>query len=166
MGRKKESTMREAESEVKKAEELTAKVAEAAAVLEDDTKILSLSAQDLREATDATITAEKAANVAVAEARKFVTSRQIEAKGKDASPETSAELAKFQNRLGAAQAEIVKYKKSPLAIEKKLAAKQVVEEATARLAEAEEKVTKCGELVDALVAESEKTGEEEKEKEG
>merc|ERR1712066_589996 len=103
--------MREAESEVANAEELAKQVAEAASVFSDDAKLMELSAAEIREASERTLQAEQAANAALADARKYITARQIESKGKDMSTEVSSELIKYQARLASAQSEVAKCKK-------------------------------------------------------
>jgi len=148
--RKKSATMKEAESEVSKAEELSKQVGQAAEILTDDAKLMSLSAEEIRAASQQSLDAEKAANAALAAARKFITARQIESKGKDMSAEVASELIKYQTRLSTAQSELGKFKKLSGSVEQRLSAKRVVEEATAKLASAEEKVAKLAELVEAL----------------
>jgi hypothetical protein len=144
--RKKSALVRESEGCVTKAEELAAKVAEVAAVFEDDSKIMTISSEDMRKAGTETTTAEKAANAALAEARKFITARQIEAKGKDASEELSALLIKYQTRLSAAQSEVSKFKKLSATVEQRLAAKKVIEDAVGKVTAAEEKVKAATDL--------------------
>jgi len=165
-GRKKLATMREVETEVTKAEELSKKVALAGALFEDDSKLLQLTSKEIRAASDETVKAEQEANAALSEARKFITARQIEAKGKDASSEVSSELIKYQARLSSAQAEVGKFKKLSSTVELRLAAKKSVEDAQAKLKATEEKVAKVVELVDALGREDDKKEESKEEKEG
>jgi len=152
--RKKAATMREAEAEVQKAEDLSKKVSEAAAAFEDDAKLLQLASKEIRAASDETIKAEQAANTALAEARKFITQRQIESKGKEMSAEVSAELIKYQTRLSTAQAEVGKYKKLSATVEQRLQAKKTIEDAQTKLKAAEEKVAKVCAMVDALGTEA------------
>mmetsp|Transcript_35599 Transcript_35599/g.94158 ORF Transcript_35599/g.94158 Transcript_35599/m.94158 type:complete len:1976 (+) Transcript_35599:140-6067(+) len=148
--RKKAATMREAESEVAKAEDLARQVGEIASVFSDDTKLLELSAAEIREACEKTLQAEQAANAALADARKFITARQIESKGKEMSTEVSSELIKYQTRLSTAQADVGKYKKLCGSVEGRLAAKKVIEDAAAKVNAAEEKVEKASELVNSM----------------
>eukprot|EP00927_Polykrikos_kofoidii_P057619 TRINITY_DN5177_c0_g1_i2.p1 TRINITY_DN5177_c0_g1~~TRINITY_DN5177_c0_g1_i2.p1 ORF type:complete len:2015 (-),score=503.12 TRINITY_DN5177_c0_g1_i2:85-6093(-) len=148
--RKRASFTREAAVEVAKAEALVRNVAEGAAVFEDDEKLFELSAPDIRAAAEATEKAESAANTALAETRKFITARQIEAKGKDASSETGALLIKLQTRLSNAQAEVGKYKKIAASVESRLALKKVLDEATSRINAAEEKITNMETVVEGI----------------
>lgn len=148
--RKGVSLMREAEAQVVGAEALAKNVAKAAEPFIDDAKLMELKSDEIREAGEATAKAESAANAALAEARKFITARQIEAKGKDASTEISAELIKLQTRLSAAQAEVSRNKKLSASVEQRLAAKRVIEEANTKMTAAEEKVQKCDQLIAEL----------------
>jgi len=158
--RKKQATMREAESEVCKAEELVKRVVEAAGLLGDDAKLLDSSASDMRTAADDALKAEVEANTALAEARRYITQRQIDAKGKEMAAEVSAELLKFQTRLTAAQAEVTKYKKLCASVELRLAEKKCIEDAGTKAQHAQEKVAKVVELVEALGAEAAGEGAE------
>jgi len=157
--RKKAATMREAEAEVHKAEELAKKVGESAAAFEDDVKLLQLSSKEIRTASDETIKAEQLANAALSEARKFITQRQIESKGKDMSAEVSAELIKYQTRLSTAQAEVGKYKKLSATVEQRLQAKKSIEDAQNKLKGAEEKVAKVCAMVEAMGTEEQPPAE-------
>jgi len=148
--RKKASVMKEAEHEVKKAEELVEKVAEAAAPLQEDDKLLTLSSQEIQTASEAAIKAEQACSLQLSEARKFITAKQIEAKGRDASAETSAELIKFETRLRNAQTEAAKYKKVSQSVDSRLAAKKVIEDATSKVKAVEEKLEKLKNLAEAI----------------
>mmetsp|Transcript_87908 Transcript_87908/g.152330 ORF Transcript_87908/g.152330 Transcript_87908/m.152330 type:complete len:1964 (-) Transcript_87908:239-6130(-) len=151
-GRKKTVLMREAEGQVNKAEELAQKVAEFGSVFEDDTKLMELPSATIKEASENTAKAEKEANTLLAEARKYITARQIEAKGKDSSEEISAVLLKYQTRLSQAQSEVSKYKKLSASVEGRLAAKKHIEEAVGKVKAAEEKVeeacSQCADLED------------------
>merc|ERR1712176_1458538 len=93
---------------------------------------------------------EKEANESLMEVRKFVTARQIEAKGKDASVEVSTELIKFQTRLSTAQSEVSKQRKLFTSVEQRLAVKRVLDEAEKKLAETEEKVGKAMAAISGL----------------
>lgn len=147
--RKKAVTVREAEHEVKKAEDLAKKVAEAASNLEDD-KLTQLSVEEIRTASEATIKAEQEASKHLAETRKFITTRQIEAKGREASSEMSSELIKYEARLRAVATEIGKYKKVTASVESRLAAKKSLEDCAAKVTAVEEKFQKLSELSAAI----------------
>merc|ERR1719401_2597125 len=125
-------------------------MAKCAEVLQDDAKLAELTSKEIRAAADETVKAEQAANAALADARKFITARQIESKGKDMSTEASAEFIKYQTRLSAAQAEVSKLRKVSGSVEARLAAKKVLEDAQGKLTAAEAKVTKVAEMIDAL----------------
>lgn len=139
-GRKKSVLMREAEGQVTKAEELAQKVVEFASIFEDDTKLMELPSATIKEASVNTSKAEAEANAAMADARKYITARQIEAKGKDSSEEVSKMLLNYQTRLSNAQTEVSKYKKLSASVEGRLAAKKQIEEASSKVKDAEEKV--------------------------
>jgi len=148
--RKSTALMREAEAEVSKAEALVKQVAEAANVFADDSKLMEMAADSIRGAAEETNKAEVAASAALADARKFITARQIEAKGKENAAEVSAELIKFQTRLSTAQAQVSKFKRIASTVEQRLAAKRVIEDANSKLKGAEEKVQKVADLVQSL----------------
>merc|ERR1712242_345703 len=141
--RKRLALVKEAESRVSKAESLVEKVKESAAVFADDAKLMAMSADEIREASERTSVCEKEANESLMEVRKFVTARQIEAKGKDASVEVSTELIKFQTRLSTAQSEVSKQRKLFTSVEQRLAVKRLLDEAEKKLKETEEKVAKA-----------------------
>uniref|UniRef100_A0A7S0A754 Uncharacterized protein n=1 Tax=Pyrodinium bahamense TaxID=73915 RepID=A0A7S0A754_9DINO len=148
--RKRMALVREAESRVAKAEKLVETVKEAASIFADDAKLMELSPEEIREASEKTTVCEKEANEALMEVRKFVTARQIEAKGKDASVEISTELIKFQTRLSTAQSEVAKQRKLFTSVEQRLAVKRLLDEAEKKLNETEEKVAKAMEAVAGL----------------
>eukprot|EP00931_Biecheleriopsis_adriatica_P025093 TRINITY_DN154_c0_g1_i8.p1 TRINITY_DN154_c0_g1~~TRINITY_DN154_c0_g1_i8.p1 ORF type:complete len:2005 (-),score=792.65 TRINITY_DN154_c0_g1_i8:106-6120(-) len=150
--RKKGVTMREAEHEVIKAEQLAEEVKTAASVLEDDEKIAELSSQEIRAASEKTIKAELAAAKQLAETRKFITARQIEAKGKEATSEVSQELIKYESRLRNVQNDIAKYKKLASSIDTRLAAKKTIEDAQNKIKAVEEKLAKVEKLAEAIDA--------------
>jgi len=147
LARKQKAMLREAESQTVEAESLAQQMTATAAVFEDETKLKSLSPDEIRKVTEETSKAEAAANTALADARKFVTSRQIEAKGKDGSVEVGAEFAKFQARISSAQAEVQKFKKLCNSVEERLAAMRLLEEATEKLSVAETQVNKATDLL-------------------
>jgi len=155
--RKRLALVKEAETRVSNAESLVEKVKEAAGIFADDTKLMELSAEEIREASEKTAACEKLANEALMEVRKFVTARQIEAKGKDASVEVSTELIKFQTRLGTAQTEVAKQRKLFTSVEQRLAVKRLLDDAEKKLKETEEKVA----AATAAVAGLEELGQEE-----
>jgi len=148
--RRRQSLTREAESQVASAEALCKKVAEAAEILGDDAKLTEHSSVDMRAAAECTNRAEVLASQALIAARKFITARQIEAKGKEASASVGADLNKFQSRLTAAQSDITKYKKISATVDQRLAVKRVIEDAHAKLKDAEDKVEKTGGLLSKL----------------
>eukprot|EP00931_Biecheleriopsis_adriatica_P025091 TRINITY_DN154_c0_g1_i6.p1 TRINITY_DN154_c0_g1~~TRINITY_DN154_c0_g1_i6.p1 ORF type:complete len:1521 (-),score=627.15 TRINITY_DN154_c0_g1_i6:106-4536(-) len=150
--RKKAVTMREAEHEVIKAETLAEEVKTAASCLEDDDKITELSSQEIRAASEKTIKAELAAAKHLAETRKFITARQIEAKGKEASTEVSQELIKYESRLRNVQNDIAKYKKLASSIDTRLAAKKTIEDAQNKIKAVEEKLAKVEKFAEAIDA--------------
>jgi len=131
--------VREAEERVTNAEQSVERMSEAAAIFADDERLMAMSSEEIREASERTAVCEKEANQALMEVRKFVTARQIEAKSKDASVEVSAELIKFQTRLSTAQAEVGKQRKLFTSVEQRLAVKRLIDEAEKKLAAAEEK---------------------------
>jgi len=149
--RKRTSLVREAETQVSKAEQLVENVKQVAAVFSDDSKLMELSPEEIREASERTAAAEKEASDAIMEVRKFVTAGQIEIKGKDAGVEMSSELIKFQTRLAAAQTEVGKQRKLFTSVEQRLALKRQVEEAEKKLVATEEKVQKAADAVAALM---------------
>eukprot|EP00927_Polykrikos_kofoidii_P001028 TRINITY_DN10374_c0_g1_i1.p1 TRINITY_DN10374_c0_g1~~TRINITY_DN10374_c0_g1_i1.p1 ORF type:complete len:1956 (-),score=521.59 TRINITY_DN10374_c0_g1_i1:151-5910(-) len=145
--RKQKAFLVEARNEVQRVEALAKEVVVAAAVFEDDEKLLAMSPSEIKEASEETHRAETAANTALMETRKFITARQIEAKGKDASSANSSDLVKYQARLSTAQAEVTKYKKLAASVGQRLAAKRSVDEAIARIGAAEDKITAVEEAV-------------------
>jgi len=153
--RKKAVTVREAEHEVKKAEDLAKEVAKAAEPLEDE-KLAQLSSEEVRAASEATIKAEQAATKHLAETRKFITTRQIEAKGREASSEISSELIKYEARLRAVATEIGKYKKISASVESRLAAKKAIEDCSAKVKAVEQKFERLTELSEAIDGEKDK----------
>ena len=106
--RKKAVTLREAEQEVQKAEQLAQEVAQAAQKVMEDSKLVDLSTEEISEACEATKEAETKASKHLADTRKFITLKQIEAKGRDASSELSGELIKYEARLRAVATELGK----------------------------------------------------------
>eukprot|EP00930_Biecheleria_cincta_P023470 TRINITY_DN1695_c0_g4_i1.p1 TRINITY_DN1695_c0_g4~~TRINITY_DN1695_c0_g4_i1.p1 ORF type:complete len:2021 (+),score=568.23 TRINITY_DN1695_c0_g4_i1:448-6063(+) len=148
--RKRAMTMREAEHEVDKAEELAAKVAEVGAALVNDEQLSELSSADIKNASEQTIKAEQAASKHLSETRKFLTARQIEAKGKESSSEVSTELIKFETRLRTAQTEIAKYKKAASTVDQRLAAKKSIEDAQAKVGAVSDKIQKLIEMSEAI----------------
>jgi len=160
--RKRMSLVREAETQVVRAEGLVEKVKEAASIFADDAKLMELSAEEIRDASEKTVAAEKEANDVLSEVRKFVTARQIETKGKDSSVEISAELIKFQTRLSSAHAEVGKQRKLFTSVEQRLAVKRQMDEAEKRLKQTEEKVAKATEGI-AVIRESSSSPEQVKE---
>jgi len=165
--RKRLALVKEAEARVGKAESLVEKMKEAAAVFADDAKLMAMSADEIREASEKTSVCEKEANEALMEVRKFVTARQIEAKGKDASVEVSTELIKFQTRLSSAQSEVSKQRKLFTSVEQRLAVKRLIDEAEKKLSETEDKVAKAMAAVaglEELTSESAEKGAKENDK--
>lgn len=148
--RKKAVTMREAEHEVKKAEDLGKAVAEAAKILMNDEKLSELSSEEIRQASEATIKAEQAASKHLTDTRKYITARQIEAKGREASSELSSELIKYEARLRAVATEIGKYKNVSASVDRRLAAKKSVEDCSSKVKAVEQKFEKLQELADAI----------------
>jgi hypothetical protein len=148
--RKKVATMREAEHEVQKAEELVKMMSESASVFQDDDKLFELSSEEIKNASEETMKAEQAANAALAEARKSITARQIEAKGRDMSTEVSQELIKFQTRLSSAQGDVAKAKKLCIGVEPRLQAKKHIEEARGKLQALQDKVAAVAQMVEIL----------------
>jgi len=148
--RKRLALVKESEKEVKRAEELCASVVECAKVFADDGKLMELSSEQVNEASEKFNAADKEAAEALKEVRKMLTQRQLEAKGRDSVVEVSAELIKFQTRLGAAQQELAKQKKLFSSVEQRVAAKKIFDEAEKRMVAAEEKVTKVAEAHAAL----------------
>eukprot|EP00435_Cladocopium_sp_Y103_P075738 s332_g63.t3 len=148
--RKKAVTVREAEHEVKKAEELGKAVAEAAKALMDDEKLTQLSSEEIRAASEATIKAEQAASNHLTETRKYITARQIEAKGREASSELSSELIKYEARLRVVSTEIGKYKKVSASVDSRLKAKKSLEDCNSKVKAVEQKFEKLTELADAI----------------
>ncbi|CAK0902538.1 unnamed protein product [Prorocentrum cordatum] len=151
--RKRLSTMREAEHEVQKAEELVKMMGEAVSVFQDDGKLFEMSSDEIKSASDETLKAEQAANAALAEARRSITARQIEAKGRDMSTEVSQELIKFQTRLSSAQGDVAKAKRLCTGVDARLQAKKHIEEARGKLQALQEKVAALAQMVEALGAE-------------
>jgi len=158
--RKAKSLMQEAAVEVTRAEGLAKQVAEAGAPFENDEQLFALSASEIREAADAVLKAESAATAVLIEARKFITQRQIEAKGKDATSRISSELIKYQTRLSSAQTDVSKYRKLAGGVDARLATKRIVDEAVDKFKTTEEKVDAFAEAVTALGKESGATEEE------
>lgn len=142
--------VKEAEKEVARAEELANKVVLAARVFADDAKLTSISSEEAQEANKKTIAAEKEATEVLNQARKLISQRQIEAKGRDSSVEVSSELIKFQTRIAAAQQEVAKQKQLLASVEQRVAAKHMLEEGEKRLQGTEEKISKASAAVVAL----------------
>eukprot|EP00930_Biecheleria_cincta_P023467 TRINITY_DN1695_c0_g1_i1.p1 TRINITY_DN1695_c0_g1~~TRINITY_DN1695_c0_g1_i1.p1 ORF type:complete len:2092 (+),score=696.54 TRINITY_DN1695_c0_g1_i1:73-6276(+) len=165
-GRKSSMFMREAEHEVNKAEELAAQVAKAASALQDDEKLAELTSADIKAAAEETVKAEQIASKQLAETRKFLTARQIEAKGKDVGSEVSSELITYEKRLRNAQTEIAKYKKCASTVDQRLAAKKSVEDAQAKIDVVSTKLQKLKEMSEALTNPPEKTEENAEAKDG
>merc|ERR1712185_71386 len=93
---------------------------------------MELSSAEIRKRGDMTAKAEAAASSALTEARKLITARQIEAKGKEDSAAVGAELVSLQSRLNTALAEINRLKKLASTVDQRLAAKRVLEEGEAK----------------------------------
>jgi len=144
--RKAAALMREGENVVLSAEAAAQKCTEAADALADDTKL-----SDLDAASD-TLEAEAAATTALTEARKFITTRQIESKGKDSSPEVCAEIARLQARITAAQSQVQKTKKISSSFEQRIAVKRAIEESENKLKAAEQNVVTVQEILTTLEA--------------
>jgi len=100
-----------------------AKEREAAAALEDIDKLAEMTPEEVKAHTEEAKKAELAANPALAEARRFITQRQIEAKGKEHSEEIREMFIKLQTRLSAAQNEVVTSRKLAQSVEQRLAAR-------------------------------------------
>eukprot|EP00933_Yihiella_yeosuensis_P052122 TRINITY_DN50127_c0_g1_i1.p1 TRINITY_DN50127_c0_g1~~TRINITY_DN50127_c0_g1_i1.p1 ORF type:complete len:1005 (+),score=281.52 TRINITY_DN50127_c0_g1_i1:49-3063(+) len=152
--RKSKALVKEALEKVDHAEELVVRMKEASSVWSDDDKIAALSTAELREASEQSALREKESNAAISEARKFVSSRQIEAKGKDGFNEVGNELTKLQARLAEAQSEIGKQRKIYATLEQRFAIRRVVEEVDKKLKAAEEKVSvlqgKCAAIAELV----------------
>eukprot|EP00927_Polykrikos_kofoidii_P057622 TRINITY_DN5177_c0_g1_i5.p1 TRINITY_DN5177_c0_g1~~TRINITY_DN5177_c0_g1_i5.p1 ORF type:complete len:2021 (-),score=505.36 TRINITY_DN5177_c0_g1_i5:134-6160(-) len=162
--RKRKCLVREADAEVAKTEDLVKKVAETAEVFEDDERLFDLSAADIKKAAGIMQQAESAASISLAETRKFITARQIESKGKDVSTETGTLLVKYQTRLSTAETEVAKYKKLAASVETRLGLKKILDEASSRIAAAEDKITNVEQVVEEMV-ESKTEQEDGKDKE-
>lgn len=150
--RRQAALSREAESQVKGAEELAGRMKEAAAALEDIDKLAEMTPEEVKAHTDEAKKAELAANPALAEARRFITQRQIEAKGKEHSEEIRDLFIKLQTRLSAAQNEVVTARKLAQSVEQRLAAKKVAADARQTLQEALAKVDSAVQAAEALDA--------------
>merc|ERR1711953_514299 len=137
---------------------------EAASIFADDGKLMELSADEIREASERTSACEKEANTMLMEVRKFVTARQIEAKGKDASVEVSTELIKFQTRLSTAQGEIGKQRKLFTSVEQRISVKRVLDDADKRLIETEDKVEQAMTAITGIMDTSKDISKEESDK--
>lgn len=148
--RKSKALMREADVQVNRAEELANKVAECGDVLADATKLLEMETAAIRDAAKETAVAEVAASEALTEARKFITARQIEFKGKDPTSAIANELIKFQTRVSNATAEVAKFKRLCATVEVRLEAKKVIEDAIEQMKTIEEKVSKAESEVNGL----------------
>lgn len=154
--RKRLMLVKAAESRVAAAEELVVKLQQATDVLADDIKLSELTPEQIKEAGEKAAQAEKEASEALSQVRKEITTKQIEAKGKDAFAELSADFAKIQARLTTAVGEVNKMKKLYTSVDQRIAAQKKVLEIAKKVTETEEKVTKAAEVVAAI-----KTGAEE-----
>lgn len=130
-------------------EELLVKVADAESKLkavQDAAKPLhgnieELSTQALKEATEKTLEAEKAAGVAFAEAKKVFAAKQKENPGKDAVS-YSERLKELNGRLNTVTADLGKERKAALAAEKICKIKVTVAEASSGMDKVEEELEK------------------------
>lgn len=149
-GRKSTSLLRESENQVGAVEAAAKKLTQVAAPFADDSNLLEMSVEDIRKTAESIAAAEAEANAALGEARKFLTTRQIEAKGKDGSVDMSRGLTTYQTRLHQTQAEIAKSRRLSSSVDSRIAAKKVVEEAITKLQGVEEKVQSAVALVNGL----------------
>jgi len=148
--RKRLALVREAETQVSKVEELLEQLKEAANAFADDARLMEMSPEEIREACEKCAAKEKELNDKVNEVRKFVTGRQIEAKGKETSAEVIAGLADFQKRLSNINTEGGKQRKLYSNVEQRMAMNKIVEETEKRLKACEEKVQSTSEAVATL----------------
>eukprot|EP00811_Abedinium_folium_P001962 NODE_117_length_3614_cov_4.281331.p1 GENE.NODE_117_length_3614_cov_4.281331~~NODE_117_length_3614_cov_4.281331.p1 ORF type:complete len:905 (-),score=361.82 NODE_117_length_3614_cov_4.281331:706-3420(-) len=152
--RKRAALVREAEASVAGVEADVEKVKESASIFRDDAKLMELSADEIRKASERTAAIDKEASERLSEVRQLVTTRQIEAKGKDASVQVNTELIKFQTRLAHAQAELAGQRKLYASTEQRLSMKRALDDLDKRLHGAEEKVSKAEQLaMDSTAAE-------------
>jgi len=148
--RRRASLVKEAETQVARAETFVEKVKEAASIFADDAKLMDLTPEEMHEASEKATSAERDANDAIAEVRKFVSARQMEAKGKDACVEVNGDLIKFQTRISAAANEISLQRKLMSSVEQRLSVKRLVDEAENKIKSVEDKVTTATDAVAAL----------------
>jgi len=137
---------------VNQVEALAKEVSDAAAIFMEDTQLEKLSSDEIQQAVEAVARATVAANSSLLTARRYITTKQLEAKGKDGSKqaELSAELTKMQARLGISQTDVTKHKALSTGFEKRLAIKKACEDVAGRLDSAEGLVTKACGLIDEL----------------
>lgn len=150
--RKKKAFLREAEAHVVEAEATVKAMATAAARFDEGNaaKLAELPAEELRAAGEEASKAEAAANAKLAEARKYIHARQIEAKGKDIGDDVGPELAKYNARISAGQGEVAKCKKLVGGFGERLQALKALEEVAGKVAAAEAKADEACGKVEAL----------------
>lgn len=138
--RRKKSFMREAEDLVGQAEEAAKAMAKAAACFEDGSKLGELGAAVISAAQEETAKCEAVATEKVGEARKYINTRQEEAKQRQAPTEVIADIIKFSTRINAAQGEVSKCKGRASSIGDRLQALKAAEDVGTKITSVEEKV--------------------------
>jgi len=151
--RKKAAMTKESQVQVKQAEALAEKVAEAAALFDDDSKLSSLTTEQVRKAQDATSKAEEAASQAISEAKRAVSHRQAEAKVKDSSGALSQELEELLGRLSAAQSNVNKHMRNCNDIDRRIRARQTSEESLSKISHIEAEMEKVTGLIEKITPE-------------
>jgi len=126
--RKKTALLKEANKLVTETEAALAQYKEAAACFEDTQKLAKMAPEEIEKANAEAITAEKAASSKCIEARRYISARQIEAKGKDIPQEVSTELVKYNTKINGSMAEVTRLKRLVASFGDRLQAIKAVEE--------------------------------------
>eukprot|EP00930_Biecheleria_cincta_P029902 TRINITY_DN20743_c0_g1_i1.p1 TRINITY_DN20743_c0_g1~~TRINITY_DN20743_c0_g1_i1.p1 ORF type:complete len:976 (-),score=267.71 TRINITY_DN20743_c0_g1_i1:31-2715(-) len=152
---KSKALISEATEQIARAEEAAQELKDAAASWTDEGVVAELTTSKIREATEQRLKLEKNASTLIADARKLVASRLIEAKSKEgADAEVSTQLQSFQQRLVEAQAEVTKARKVFSTLEQQLALQRILADAGKNASEAETKVVEVETKVRQLTLES------------
>ncbi|CAK9075088.1 Hypothetical protein SCF082_LOCUS36454 [Durusdinium trenchii] len=127
-----------------------------------------LGPAELREATEQSLKIEREVTNSMAEARKLIACRQIEARNKTASPNLAVGLEKLQHRLMQVQAEVANQRKLFAVAEQRSKGRKAKEEVAQKLGELEPillEAEKAAEKYEALPAQQNAADLEESRKE-
>lgn len=150
--RKCRSVSKEVELHILSAEALVQAATEAAEFVTDEEQCSALTMEQLREATEKALVREREASAALMEARKLVSTQQLEAKNKEWSAELVTELTKFQSRVASSQAAVEKQRRLLTSVDQRGSIKLLLGQAKKKIEDAEEKVAKMGEALQQLQA--------------